>query len=264
MIEWLTRGSGKAATPSTKRAAKVPIAAPQMDLNGEVVPIVLRRHPTAKRLTLRLAPDGSAVRITLPAWAPAREAIAFAHARAGWLAGQHARIPRRITPGPGEPLLYRGSPVAIEWSERHPRRPDLVHAQDGDRGANALRIGGAAEGLQNRLKRWLEREALALFEADTADYCAAARLDPVPVALSRAQKRWGSCSDQRRIRINWRLVQAPDVVRRSVVAHEVAHLVHFDHSPAFHALLSDIFEGEIAEADRWLKVNGRSLYCAFG
>ena len=40
-----------------------------------------------------------------------------------------------------------------------------------------------------------------------------------------------------RSRINWRLVMAPDPVRRSVVAHEVAHLVHFDHSPAFHALL---------------------------
>ena len=91
----------------------------------------------------------------------------------------------------------------------------------------------------------------------------------MPVGLSLAQKRWGSCSDggasgQRRIRINWRLVQAPDFVRRSVAAHEVAHLVHFDHSPAFHALLGGIFEGDVAQADRWLKENGRSLYTAFG
>ncbi|MEM8725649.1 MAG: M48 family metallopeptidase, partial [Pseudomonadota bacterium] len=64
--------------------------------------------------------------------------------------------------------------------------------------------------------------------------------------------------------INWRLVQAPDHVRRSVVAHEVAHLVHFDHSPAFHALLSDIYEHDIKVADRWLKQHGRSLYSSFG
>ncbi|MGB7418804.1 MAG: metal-dependent hydrolase, partial [Erythrobacter sp.] len=51
---------------------------PQIELNGAVVPITLRRHPSAKRLTLRLAPDGSAVRITLPQWARANEAIAFA------------------------------------------------------------------------------------------------------------------------------------------------------------------------------------------
>ena len=39
---------------------------PEIDLGGATLPIVLRRHPTAKRLTLRLAPDGSEVRITLP------------------------------------------------------------------------------------------------------------------------------------------------------------------------------------------------------
>ncbi len=260
MIEWLSGGGGKPA----KRPERKPATAPEIMLDGVVVPIVLRRHRTAKRLTLRLAPDGSAVRITLPAWAPANEAIAFAHARTQWLASQHASIPRRAAPGPGENMQYRGAPVRIEWDERAPRRPALARTPEDHGESAALRIGGATAGLERRLKRWLECEAMALFEADTAQYCAAARLDPVPVALSRAQKRWGSCSDQRRIRINWRLVQAPDLVRRSVVAHEVAHLVHFDHSAAFHALLGDIFEGDIAEADRWLKVNGRSLYTAFG
>ena len=82
--------------------------------------------------------------------------------------------------------------------------------------------------------------------------------------LSRALRRWGSCSGKGCIRINWRLVQAPDHVRRSVVAHEVAHLVHFDHSPAFRALLAQLFEGDLAAADDWLRREGRGLYAAFG
>jgi hypothetical protein len=53
-------------------------------------------------------------------------------------------------------------------------------------------------------------------------------------------------------------------VRRSVVAHEVAHLVHFDHSPAFHALLDRLFEDDIEDANRWLSRHGRELYAAFG
>ena len=57
---------------------------------------------------------------------------------------------------------------------------------------------------------------------------------------------------------------APDEVRRSVVAHEVAHLAHFDHSPAFHAELGRLFEGDLAAADRWLKDHGRTLYAPFG
>ena len=49
-----------------------------------------------------------------------------------------------------------------------------------------------------------------------------------------------------------------------MIAHEVAHLVHFDHSPAFHALLGEIYEGELAAADRWFKQHGRSLFASFG
>jgi len=39
---------------------------------------------------------------------------------------------------------------------------------------------------------------------------------------------------------------------------------HFDHSPAFHALLAQLFEGDVKAADAWLKAYGRSLYSAFG
>ena len=230
--------------------------APELELAGRAVPIVLKHHPTARRLTMRLAPDGSEVRITLPRWAPAAEAIAFAHARKEWLEAQLARVPARAAPGIGGIVSYRGRALTVEWRAGAPRRPAVI--------GDGLRLGGPEARLETRIRRWLEDEALALAEADMRDYCAAADLAPVPVSLSRALKRWGSCSDRRRIRINWRLVQAPDYVRRSVVAHEVAHLVHFDHSRAFHALLARIYEGEIAAADRWLKEHGRSLYAAFG
>ena len=234
---------------------KAPLA-PEIDLAGRTVPIVLRRLRHAKRLTLRLAPDGGEVRITLPAWAESREAIAFAHARADWLEAQLARLPQRAAPVPGGALHYRGTALRIDWQARAPRRPEVA---DG-----ALLVGGPQTGLETRIRRWLEAEALRLAEDDMRDYCAVAGLDPVPMGLTRAQRRWGSCSDKARIRINWRLVQAPDFVRRSVVAHEVAHLVHFDHSPAFHALLGRIYEADIALADRWLKEHGRGLYAAFG
>lgn len=245
MIDWLRRAQ----------------VDPEIELAGETVPIVLRRHKRAKRLTLRLAPDGGSVQITLPGWANPNEAIAFAHARIDWLTEQRERIPRRAAPAPGGDVLYRGEAIELVWDESAPRRPKLA---DG-----TLTLGGQEAGFEARVRRWLEREALSLFEQDARDYCAAAQLDPVPIGVSRAQKRWGSCSDggksgQARIRINWRLVQAPDAIRRSVVAHEVAHLVHFDHSPAFHALLGDIYDGDIKAADRWLKQHGRSLYASFG
>ena len=118
--------------------------------------------------------------------------------------------------------------------------------------------------MARRLQRWLEGEAKRLLAEDLAEYCTrAARAQPA-LALSRAQRRWGSCAHDGTIRINWRLVMAPDLVRRSVVAHEVAHLAHFDHSTAFHRELSRLFEGEVSAANSWLRRHGRGLYAPFG
>lgn len=230
--------------------------APEIEVGGRILPVTIRRLSNARRLTMRLAPDGSEVRISLPRWGRTAEALEFAQSRAAWLEGQLARLAQPMEIGTGSVLPYRGEKLRIEHVPARPRKPELL--------ANGLLIGGPEGSLTLRLKRWLEGEARALFADDLAEYCVRAD-KPVPkLALSSAQRRWGSCSTRGTIRLNWRLVMAPDFVRRSVVAHEVAHLVHMDHSPRFHALLSDLFEGEIEAANCWLKREGRSLYAPFG
>lgn len=240
MIDWLRRSP-----------ADLVVRVGERDL-----PVAIRRHPRAGRLVMRLAPDGSEVRVTLPNWGRTEDALVFARARLDWLERQLAAVPQATAPCPGGTIRYRGGELTIDWHPAHPRKPRA----EGD----SLRIGGPAENLVARVQRWLESEARRLLEADLAFYCRRAGHQPPPLRLSRAQRRWGSCSDRQAIRINWRLVQAPDAVRRSVVAHEVAHLSHFDHSPAFHTLLRRLFEEDLDRADGWLKAHGRSLYASFG
>jgi predicted metal-dependent hydrolase len=229
---------------------------PQVTLCGRTLPLAIRRHPRAQRLTMRLAPDGSEIRITLPRWGRTLDAVTFVNSRLDWLEGQLAKVPERAPPSTDGHVLYRGELVPIAWAKSRPRRPQFAEGR--------LALGGPPETLPQRIHRWLENEALDLFASDLAHYCALAGKEMPDLKLSRAQRRWGSCSGKGSIRINWRLVQAPDLVRRSVVAHEVVHLVHFDHSPAFHALLRDIYEGDLKQADAWLRREGRKLYSAFG
>lgn len=235
---------------------RAPPCDPAIELAGRRVPIALTHHPRARRLTLRLAPDGSAVRITLPRWCRSGEAIAFAAARTAWLEAQLARIPPRANPMLRGTLRYRGRDLAIAWRLEALRAPRLT--------GDTLVLGGPRETVTRRLENWLASEALRLMRSDLADYCARANRPLPELRLSRATRRWGSCSTKGIVRVNWRLIMAPDFVRRSVVSHEVAHLVHFDHSPAFHALLGKLFEGEIAAADAWLRAHGRDLYADFG
>ena len=207
-------------------------------------------------MTLRLAPDGSEVRISLPRWGRTADALAFAESRADWLAAQLTKIPATAEIEPGSALHFAGRQMTIDHQPRAPRRPRI----EGD----SIVIGGPHDGLGKRLQRWLESEARAALAADLADYCMRAGQPAPRLSLSRAQRRWGSCAAAGTIRINWRLIMAPEPVRRAVVAHEVAHLVHFDHSPQFHALLGELFEGDVPAANRWLKHHGRSLYAPFG
>lgn len=244
MTSWLTQ----ALTPK--------VADPVIEVAGRTLPLAIKRHPTAKKLVMRLAPDGSEVRVTMPRWGQSREAVRFAQSRMAWLERQLGNVETAEPVGHGATLPYRGTMLDIVWDETARRMPVLDDGQ--------LIIGGAQESIPQRLEKWLRADALPLMESDLAQYCAAAGVDTPPVKLSRAQRRWGSCSSAGTVRINWRLIMAPDFVRRSVVAHEVAHLVHFDHSPAFHALLDDLFEEPIGPANRWLKQDGRSLYGYFG
>ena len=58
---------------------------PMVALAGGDLPLIVRRHPRARRMTLRLADDGEGVQVTLPRWGTTREALAFAQDRADWL-----------------------------------------------------------------------------------------------------------------------------------------------------------------------------------
>lgn len=240
MLEWLRPGA----------------AEPAVQVGAHTLPLVIRRLPQAKRLSMRLAPDGSAVRISMPRWARTADALEFARSRAEWLERQLAAVPVTVPLAPGSLLPWCGQLLELRHDPAAARRPA--------RAGEVLVIGGPAAALEARARRWLEDEARALLTQDVADYCVRAGIKPARVMLSNAQRRWGSCSAKGAIRINWRLVMAPPWVRRSVAAHEVAHLVHFDHSPRFHALLGDLYEGDIAAANHWLKHQGRGLYRPFG
>lgn len=215
------------------------------------VPIEIRPIRNARRLRLRFDESAGILKLTCPPRTSRRSALAWALDQREWIDAQLARALPAEPFEPGAIIPLEGADIALMWSEGEPRSPKLA--------AGELFCGGPAESFSRRIETFLKRRALAIMSGEVAEFAAAAGVSPKSVAVGDAGTRWGSCSSQGRIRLSWRLILAPPQVRRYVVAHEVAHLVHLDHGPQFKALEARLFGPGLAEAKGQLKRLGPRL-----
>ena len=75
------------------------------------------------------------------------------------------------------------------------------------------------------------------------------------ITIKNQKTRWGSCTSRDTIRLSWRLIARSDTEIEYVIAHELAHLKEFNHSPRFWAEVERIYPGavQIHESMRTLK-----------
>ncbi|WNO53990.1 M48 family metallopeptidase [Stakelama saccharophila] len=203
-------------------------------------------------MRLSVDPATGTVRLTIPKRASERAALAWAATQKRWIAAQRARLPRPVPFADGALLPLDDRDVRLTWRADAPRGPELV----GDR----LLVGGPEHALARRTERWLRERALAVLRAETIEFAARAGVTVTGVAIGDPRGRWGSCSSDGAIRYSWRLILAPAHVRRATVAHEIAHRVHMNHSPAFHALVAAIADEDPQAARAWLRRHGARLH----
>lgn len=205
----------------------------------------------ARRLRLRFDEASGRLKLTCPARTSRKTALSWALDQRLWIEQQLARAG---TPEPfadGALIPIEGDETLIVWDEKARRTPVLSQGE--------LRCGGPLEGLSRRVENFLKRRALNTMSQEAVDYAAAAGVTIRSVSVGDAGSRWGSCSSQGRIRLSWRLILAPPDVRRYVVAHEVAHLVHLNHGPDFKALEARLFGSGLSDAKAKLKRLGPRL-----
>jgi len=108
------------------------------------------------------------------------------------------------------------------------------------------------------LTRWYKQQARFLLDKRTGLLAEELGRHPAHVGIKSYRSRWGSCHSDGRIYFNWRLAMAPLDVVDYVVAHELCHLLHHNHSPDFWNEVSKLFP-DFKEQRRWLRHNGRLL-----
>jgi predicted metal-dependent hydrolase len=181
------------------------------------------RHPRARRYVIRVT-DAGAVRVTVPRWGSKRAAAAFAAEQQVWIDQQlRARAER-------------------------------------ERRAQERRLSSGESGPTLEERRAIERESIARAKRQLPprllELAARHGLTVSRISIRNQRWRWGSCSRNGHICLNWRLVTMPADVRDYVLIHELMHLKRMDHSPKFWKLVAAACP-EYKKARAWLRHQAR-------
>lgn len=232
--------------------------------DGETLVVSLRRLPNARRFTLRVRFAARDAVLTMPARASLREARQFTERHAAWIAARLNKLPAAIPfihgsivpmRGQDHRLVHRPGARGTVWVERSRAIGGAVLE-----GVDfALCIAGAAEHFHRRVQDYFKREARRDLEDAVGRHTRALDLPARGVGLRDPVSRWGSCSASGSLNFSWRLVMAPPFVLDYLAAHEVAHLVHLDHSERFWALARQLC-ADTDRAEAWLSAHGAHLH----
>ena len=222
-----------------------------LEVAGLPLPVALKPMKQARRLRLRIDHEAKVLRLTLPWRYSRKKALAWVGEQSEWVERQLARAPAARPFVDGASVPFRGGELVLVWADGERRGVRL----EGDQ----LIVGGPEASFARAVERWLRAEALAVLSGLTREIAEREGVSVRAVAVGDPVSRWGSCSSDGSIRYSWRLILAPPDALRFVVAHEVAHRLHMDHSPAFRAAEARLFGGPVAFARGVLRSVGAGL-----
>lgn len=199
----------------------------------------LRRSQRARHMAIAVTRQGEVIARALQ-WTPIYMVDEMIQSRLGWIAKQRSKLALRQanlaeaesvmacdpTDGGYVPFLGRRTAIRLGAVKMHyDEATNEIHLP--------LPRDAEEQNVRATLKRFMCQEAVSRFTEHLNALRPQLRALPTRWQLSGAKTRWGVCTSTGHIRVSWRLMFFAPELARYVLAHELAHLVHHNHSPAF-------------------------------
>ena len=231
---------------------------PEVVIGGRPITYVLVRNPRSRHVRMTLTPEG--LRVSAPVRLPEGEIDRAVRSKERWLLRHthllEPQLPDALEDGQMLPFLDG----EVELGIRHSARASVRLRLDEGRLAVATPDHARVRDMVERAYRGAARDWFAQACAVRGPQIGATAAS---IGIRDPRTRWGSCSARGALSFSWRLMMAPERVADYVVVHEMAHLVHLDHSPAFW----DLVQRTAPDFDRdrrWLRDHGGWLSRAPG
>jgi hypothetical protein len=211
--------------------------------------ITLRRSARTRRFSLRVSRLDGRVTLSMPLRAREAEALVFAAEHEAWIRQTLAQMPGQRVVGLGDLVPVEGRLRRLQpGTGRSVRLEDDTLWVPGDPAQAGVRVGAFLKLMaRDRLARACDTHAAALGRRYTR------------LTLRDTRSRWGSCAQDGALMFSWRLILAPASVLDYVAAHEVAHLAQMNHSPAFWAVVDELYPRWQTQR-AWLHAEGQALH----
>jgi hypothetical protein len=181
--------------------------------------------------------------------------------KADWITKHLDRMAnRKVVPlafETGNHMLYLGDSLVLKVNHVHGKREEKIIASGGV--ITAYTSNDAPEYVKSILINWFRLRSEEIINERVAFYVQKMGNIPKRVVVKTQTKRWGSCSSNRDIFLNWRLVFAPIEVIDYVIIHELCHLEYMNHSSNFWHLV-ETYDSKYKTHRSWLKENGQQLF----
>lgn len=214
---------------------------------------VIRSH--RRTMSLEITKEGMVV-IRAPFLFPERKIAKFVKDKEDWIKKKQEIIKKRVASKParrfipGEEYLYLGKKYNLMLVTR--KKPPLVLAEFFELSASQKH---RAEGI---FMRWYVQKAKEVIIPLVNLFAENNTLVYKKIRFSSAKTRWGSCTNRGNLSFSWRLMMAPKEVIIYVVVHELAHLIHHNHSKVFWKFVEKM-DPSYRKQKQWLRENGHQL-----
>ncbi|MEJ0062721.1 MAG: SprT family zinc-dependent metalloprotease [Alphaproteobacteria bacterium] len=210
-------------------------------VGGTEIPYTIRRSKRRRRSIGLLVESEKNLRITAPLKTSLFYIETVIHRRAHWIIRKMGEIKARPPANDETAMVYLGHACALHVSY-DPHIPQGCRLKPGRLHVNIhgrhLSEKDRREEIRLETMLWCKKRARVKFQKRLDFWAERLGVRYNRLVVSSPQKLWGSCSADNTIRLNWQLVMAPLPLLDYVVAHELAHVVHKNHSQRFWGFLA--------------------------
>lgn len=211
--------------------------------------ITIIRSMKRRSISLHVEPDGSIV-VKAPTLVPKFAINHFVANNQEWITKRQNELKARSVARKPNTYLYLGKTyeLAIRTNQK-----EIIELED------KLYIGTANKTYKQKyLLSWYKQQARKVISERVYHYAKISGATFTSIKLMNAKTRWGSCSSEKTLNFNWKLIMAPLPVLDYVVAHELAHLTEMNHSRDFWETVRKMYP-LYREYRTWLKRHGHTL-----